>query len=54
MIKLIILYGPALIVFLTTLLSAVVTTVAVPKLMVPLLIVVGVAVLARFIFGPLR
>ena len=54
MIKLIIRYGPALIVFLTILLSAVVTTVSVPKLMVPLLVVAGVALLARFVFGPLR
>ena len=54
MIRLILIYGPILIVFLTLLLAAVITTAAMPYLMIPALIIIGVAVLARYLFGPFR
>lgn len=54
MIQLLIRYGPALILFLTVLLAAVVAATAMPRLIIPLLCIIGVAVLARWLFGPLR
>jgi hypothetical protein len=54
MIQLLIRYGPALILFLTVLLTAVVIATAMPRLVILLICAIGGALLARWLFGPLR
>jgi hypothetical protein len=47
-------FGPALIVFLTVLLSVVITTEAAKLLIIPVIVVIGLALLWRYLFGPYR
>jgi hypothetical protein len=47
-------FGPALIVFLTVLLSVVITTEAAKLLIIPVIVLIGIAFLWRYLFGPYR
>ena len=52
--KYLIQFGPALIVFLTILLSLVITSAAVKLLLLPVIVLIGLAVLWRYMSGPFR